>query len=408
MLEKMTQVSTDAIVPVDKYNSLVAEYNRLIERHKVYTSALNEDIASRDSKIKRLEKEIEGRKECYTALKELMDTKYISIDEHNKIVNSYTDEHNNTVDALNKENERLNRYTTNVDKVNHDLVTKVTLLESENEELKKKNFDDFKRRDNDIINQAKRICELEEKVDRQRENLNAINKTIEIKTKENYRLITVKNSQEKEIEAHESENARLTEKIMELKKERDKYMARVNDLRMELDCVKASKEKHEEAARDKVVEDLRESFNYWRTKFLTAQEEVERLKVENKNIRKEIEKLVNEGDDGREGFKRYIKYIIGEEEGKFKEELNKRFSEEVSKISMERTEEELAKAKESEIKGVGRTSSGRYPWGAKIIRCEKPDNFHCMYGDDCPVEAAEKCKFAKEENNIPCGEDAIE
>ena len=249
---------------VKEFEAVKKVVNETIKRHSVYTNALKQDIASRDAKIERLEKEIEGRKECYTALKELMDTKYISINEHNKIVDQFKEE--------------------------------VKKLKEENEDLKI--------RDEELTKQV-------------------ANKLYDIDSLRNY--------------------------ITELKKE-------------------------------------------------------------NKNIRKEIEKLTNEGDDGREGFERYIKYIISEEEGKFKEKLNKRFSEEVSKISIKRTEEALAKEKEeTEVKGVGRTSSGRYPWGAKIIRCEKPDNFRCVYGYNCPVEAAEKCKFAKEwKSNIPCGEDAIE
>ena len=64
----------------------------------------------------------------------------------------------------------------------------------------------------------KKIAELEEKVKHQKENLDGINKTLEIRAKENERLIAVKNNQQREIEAHESENARLSEKIIELKR----------------------------------------------------------------------------------------------------------------------------------------------------------------------------------------------
>ena len=317
-----------------------------IDRHTVYTDALKNDIADKAAKIELLEKEIEGRKEGYWALKE----KY---------------------DKLEKE-----------------------------------------------------LADCNAKIRHQKENLDGINKTLEIRTKENERLIAVKNNLNKEIEAHEAENARLSEKIMELKKERDRHMAKVNDLRMELDCLKASKEKHEEAANEKLVEGLRENIGYWRNKYVAAQEEIENLNIElddyktwNSHLHSDIEEWKNqerirtdqlrateskvdelwkrikeleeeltrawknkytglnkEDDYGRAGFEEYIKYIIEEEEGKFKAELNKRFSEEVSKISTKRTEEELAKAK---MNGVGRTSSGRYPWGAKV-------------------------------NDIPCGEDAIE
>lgn len=309
---------------IKEFEAVKEVVNNAIKRHTVYTDALKNDIGSKDAKIEKLEKEIEGRKECYTALKELMDTKYISIDEHNKILNSYTDEHNNAVDALNKEIERLNRHTTNVDKVNHDLVTKVTLLESEIDYYKSWNaglHDDIK-------------SEINGKNDL--------------------------------IDAYEKKYDEFEKKIVELKKERDRHMARVNDLQMELDCVKASKEKHEEAAHDKVVDGLRENITYWRNKYVAAQDEIEKLKVDLIHEREKNEKLAKDhaelendmrykkGEDkdhGKSGFETYIRYIISEEEGKFKEELNKRFSEEVSKISMQRTEEELAKAKLNE-KGI--------------------------------------------------------
>lgn len=387
---------------VKEFEAVKKVVNEAIKRHAVYTQALKNDFANKAAEVKKLEKEIEGRKKAFNDLREEMANRYIAIETHNDICKTYeneieklekrieelketmmVEEYNHTAKVNNLMNElEKTCKEKEIDLKNHNkrdmnLVDELAKkndeikdLKEEIEELKKKNFDDFKRRDASMTAQTKCICELEKKIKNQKENLDGINKTLEIRTKENGDYFVRVNNLTKEIEAHEEENKRLTEKIVRLK------------------------------------------------------EEIERLKVENKNIRNEIEKLTNEGDDGREGFERYIKYIISEEEGKFKEELNKRFSEEVSKISIKRTEEELAKAKlnekfgvggvvdefkeESEVNGVGRTSSGRYPWVAKIIRCEKPDNFHCVYGDDCPVEAAEKCKFAKEENNIPCGEDAIE
>ena len=315
---------------------------------------------------------------------------------------------------------------------------------------------------------AERIAELEKeladckvKIRHQKENLDGINKTLEIRTKENERLIAVKNNQYKEIEAHESENARLSERIIELKRsfnslkeemanryipiethndicktyeindtslkkqveylkkeldqtcackeldlkghqsretalvnaladkndeikklkeERDKHMARVNDLRMELDCVKASKEKHEEAARDKTIEDLRESFNYWRTKCLEAQEEIEKLK-------KEVDDYV------KSGFKLYVKNTLAEAEGN-KNEANEIITEAVRSAYAEwgKEQKEKEEEEETEVKGVGRTSSGRYPWGAEVKDAKEPiifDEYH---------------KY----NWFPCGSDSIE
>ena len=112
-----------------------------IDRHTVYTNALNKDIADKAAKIDLLEKEIEGRKEGYYALKE-------------------------KTDELEKE-----------------------------------------------------LADCKVKIRHQKENLDGINKTLEIRTKENESLITVKNNQDREIEAHESENARLSERIKSLRTE---------------------------------------------------------------------------------------------------------------------------------------------------------------------------------------------
>lgn len=432
-MEKMNQVSVSEFFAKSKEEmydmavEMVEKYNRLIDRHAVYTDALNNDIADKAAKIDLLEKEIEGRKEGYYALKELMDTKYISIEEHNNICEDFKKK----IVKLEKESEKwqdlakMNRDTIcNQYDVCEDFKKKIAELEEENEKLKvdlihereknEKLAKDYAVQENDIRKYTTEIKTLEEKVKHQRGNLDGINKTLEIRTKENESLIAVRNNLNKEIEAHESENARLSEKIKELKKERDKHMARVNDLRMELDCVKASKEKYEEAAHDKVVADLRESFNYWRTKCLAAQEEIEKLegtieewknkerirtnelratesKVEELweeierlrdlgehwkrsyfNIRYSLNKLKDESkedDYGKSGFKRYIEHLIEEEERAVPERFKERLNEEITAI--------FTKKEETEVKGVGRTSSGRYPWGAKV-------------------------------NDIPCGEDAIE
>ena len=285
----LTEEEFEEDAEVKEFEAVKTVVLESMERHAVYTNALNKDIADKAAKIDLLEKEIEGRKEGYTALKEFMDTKYISIDEHNKICKEVEDTieyYEDEIKSLNDEVERRrNRY----------------LKDSEFIINIKKELEDWKERErikSNMLRDAKaKITELEEKVKHQRENLDGINKTLEIRTKENESLIAVKNNQDREIEAHESENARLSEKITslkdtitelsheidnykswnedlhrdikseingkndlvdayekkydefekkiaELKKERDKHMARVNDLRMELDCVKASKEKH--------------------------------------------------------------------------------------------------------------------------------------------------------------------
>lgn len=266
-----------------------------MERHAVYTNALNKDIADKAAKIELLEKEIEGRKEGYIALKVRMDTQYISIDDHNDVCKAYEKK----VAELKKESEKWQ----DLAKMNRDTICNQYDV-----------CEDFK----------KKIADLEEKVKHQRENLDGINKTLEIRTKENESLIKVRNNLNKEIEAHESENARLSEKIMKLH-------GTITELSHDIDDYKS-----------------------W-----------------NASLHKDIKELKKnkEDDHGRSGFKRYIEHLIEEEERAVPERFKERLNQEITAI--------FTKEEETEVKGNGRTSSGRYPWGAKV-------------------------------NDIPCGEDAIE
>jgi len=159
-----------------------------INRHNTYTNALNKDIADKAAKIELLEKEIEGRKEGYTALKELMDTKYIPIEEHDNVCKAYEKK----VAELEKESEKWQ----DLAKMNRDTICNQYDV-----------CEDFK----------KKIAELEEKVKHQRANLDGINKTLDIRTKENESLIQVRNNQTREIEAHEAENERLSDIIKNLR-----------------------------------------------------------------------------------------------------------------------------------------------------------------------------------------------
>lgn len=98
-----TQMYDKAVEMVEKYNrlvdicndsaerisELVIERNDLVEKHNTYTHSLNADIAAKDAKIELMQKELDGRKAGYVALKAQMDTKYISIEEHNDICKTY-------------------------------------------------------------------------------------------------------------------------------------------------------------------------------------------------------------------------------------------------------------------------------------------------------------------------------
>lgn len=142
-MEKMNQVSVTefmskskeemydmAVEMVEKYNRLIDICNdsaermaELMERHSVYTSALNADIVAKEAKIELLEKELDGRKAGYVALKTQMDTKYISIDEHNKIVDQFKEEikkckdyDTSLMDSLRINNDDLKERVSNLEK----------------------------------------------------------------------------------------------------------------------------------------------------------------------------------------------------------------------------------------------------------------------------------------------------
>ena len=172
-------------LPVVKDFEAVKEAaNNAIKRHAAYTEALRKDFANKvaevekltkelgaqekenkrlSEKIMRLKEEIEERKNAFNDLKEGNDTviEKLKVDliyerekneklakDHAKLENDMRYktiiEYQDVIDDLNKEKdefkkeiERLNRYDKNLDKVNHDLVVRVTLLESEIESRKK-------------------------------------------------------------------------------------------------------------------------------------------------------------------------------------------------------------------------------------------------------------------------------
>ena len=120
----------------------------------------------------------------------------------------------------------------------------------------------------------------------------------------------------------------------------------------------------------KEIDGLREEVKYWKEAFETQAVQLAYKNDEIRDLKGAIEYYENEEDDhGRKGFEEYIKWLVKEEEEKFKESWKARLNEELEAIFKEE--------EETEVKGNGRTSSGRYPWGAKV-------------------------------NDIPCGEDAIE
>lgn len=231
---------------------LIGEREDLIERHNAYTSALNKDLADKAAKIELMEKEIEGRKKGYYALKEKMDDIKDELDDTKMELEAVTKARDiwfETTDGLHK----------NIKELKETIKTK-------DEEITKCC--------KDIISQSGTIC----------------------------------------------------------------------NLKKELDRVKASKENWFDTANA-----------YART--------VSELNNEKEKLEKQVKNLEKEEDDhGRKGFKEYIKWIVKEEEAKYKESWKARLNEELATIFKEEEETEV---------------KGRYPWGTK-------------------------------KNDIPCGSDSIE
>lgn len=411
-MEKMNQVSVtefmskskeemydNAVEMVEKYNrladicndsserisELVIERNYLVEKHNTYTHSLNADIAAKDAKIELMQKELDGRKAGYVALKAQMDTKYISIEEHNDICKTYeinNESLKNQVEYLKKE---LDQTCTckELDLKGHQSreMALVNTLADKNDEIKEL------KEENSRLN-ARIKCDTEywkKAFEAQSVPLADEMKLNESLRKTNDELVDTLNKSNARIEELEEENFKLsghvdTDFINKLIQETDYYKEQE---RIRTDQLRATESK---------VEEL------WKR--------IEGLKRANRIAVNSVYGIASasireEDDHGRAGFKKYIEWLIEEEERAVPDRFKARLNEEITEI--------FEKEEETEVKGVGRTSSGRYPWGAKIIRCEKPDNFHCIYGDDCSVEAMEKCKFAKElKSDIPCGEDSIE
>lgn len=342
-MEKMNQVSVSeffakskeemydmAVEMVEKHNRLVDICNDsaermadLIERHKVYTNALNKDIASKDTKIEKLEKEIEGRKECYTALKELMDTKYISIDDHNNVCKAYEKK----VDELEKEVNKwrglakMNRDTIcNQYDVCEDFKKKIAELEEEVEELKVDLI--HEREKNEKL--AKDHAELE----------NDIRKyTTEIK------------KLEKQVKYLEKElNETCTCKELDLKGHNRREMALVNELADKNDEIKSLKEEN-----SYLKSEIKQKQNIIKKAYDRYSDEVIKTRKDLMEVAyRDIEK-----DNGYVGFKLYVKSALIEAKGD-KNEANEVITEAVRSAYAEwdKTQKENEKTIKKAIKEV--------------------------------------------------------
>lgn len=337
-MEKMNQISVSEFFAKSKeemYDDAVAmveKYNRLIDRHTVYTDALNTDIADKAAKIELLEKEIEGRKEGYIALKARMDTKYISIEEHNNICEDFKKK---IEEKLKKESEKwqdlakMNRDTIcNQYDVCEDFKNKIAELEEENEKLKV-----------DLIHER----EKNEKLAKDHAEL-----------ENDMRKSSVEVSDKDKVIADLEESKRYWKR--QSINDQDEINHWKDQERIRTDQLRATESKVEELWEE--IERLRDLGEHWKRSYFNIRYSLNKLKDESK-----------EDDYGKSGFKRYIEHLIEEEERAVPERFKERLNKEITEI--------FTKEEETEVKGNGRTSSGRYPWGAKV-------------------------------NDIPCGEDAIE
>lgn len=382
-----------------------------MERQTVYTNALNEDISAKAAKIDLMQKEIDGRKEGYTALKELMDTKYISIEEHNDICKTFGDKivelekeiegrkegyyalkekydvalanKNEEIEKLKKESEKwqdlakMNRDTIcNQYDVCEDFKKKIAEIEEENEKLKVDLIHEREKNEklarahaeleNDMRKYTTEIKKLEEKVKHQRENLDGINKTLEIKIKENESLIKVRNNLNKEIEGHESENARLSEKIIELKKENSYLKKELEETctTKELDLKGHNRREmalvNELADKNDEIKKLKEENSYLKSEIKQKQNIIkkayERYSDDIIKTRKDLMEVAYrdiEKDNGYVGFKLYVKSALIEAKGD-KNEANETITEAVRSAYTEwdKTQKENEKTIKKAIKEV--------------------------------------------------------
>lgn len=346
-MEKMNQVSVSeffakskeemydmAVEMVEKYNRLVDICNdscermaELVERHTVYTDALNKDISEKAAKIELMEQEIEGRKAGYVALKTRMDNLKKECDRYAN-------------DVMEK--------CTYIDTLKQDIAD----MEEETEKLKKTieaKDEAITKRCKDVISQSGTICnlkkeldargeeikKLEEKVKHQRENLDGINRTLEIKIKENESLIAVRNNQDKEIEVHESENARLSEKIINLKAtitelahEIDNYQSwnaslhnDIKELKEENKDLKIRDEELTKQVANKLsdIDSLRSYITELKKKFEDSRKEtidrnvtIVRLEGQIKNLEKELDKTCTTKELDLKGHNRREMALVNE------------------------------------------------------------------------------------------------
>lgn len=308
-----------------------------INRHNTYTNALNMDIADKAAKIDLLEKEIEGRKKAFNDLSEEMANRYITIETHNGICKSYEDR----IEYLNEE------YKKKIKEIEEN-----KSLKKQVEYLTKELNNSYKAWDTDSKNHQKRDMTLVDELGKKNDEIKKLNE-------ENSRLnARIKCDTEYWKEAFETQSTSLAE----VRKLNDELVDTLNKSSDRIDELEEEVTQYKE-----LIDGLNKDLTYWkdqeriRTDQLRATEsKVEELWKRIEGLKRANRIAVNsvygiasasvhkvEDDHGRAGFKKYIEWLIEEEERAVPERFKARLNEEITEI-FEKEEE----TEETEVKDI--------------------------------------------------------
>lgn len=309
-----------------------------IERHKVYTNALNNDLSDKAAKIELMQKELDGRKAGYAALKARFD--HMTALEESWHANAQElvetcKSKNEEINKLRKESEKwqdlakMNRDTIcNQYDVCEEFKKKIAELEEENEKLKvdliherEKNEklakdhaeleNDMRKYTTDIISQSGTIWNLKKELYDTKETLDE----------------TIKNCIP--LTAYEIAVNDLKEEIKKLEEENKDLKIRDDELTKQV------------ANKLSDIDSLRKYITHWKNQERIRTDQLRATESKVEELWEEIEKLKREDDHGRKGFKRYIEWLVKEEEAKYKESWKVRLNEELEAIFKEEEEAEV-------------------------------------------------------------------
>ena len=271
-----------------------------MERHTVYTNALNKDIADKAAKIEFLEKEIEGRKAGYWALKEKTDKLKDEVVRLNKCIMEKNGVINTANDAIVQLRKKMasDLEIKNLKEENENLKEDIKAFRTANEILVEKSKEHL-----DEIKMAKNRCMFE----------------IEQHNKTRKELADIKHKFEKYKEDHEGVNAPILVSLESVRKNG------IPDITL--------------PPEDKTC---CEKLDYWKNQERIRTDQLRATERKVEELWKEIEKLKKgEDDHGRAGFKRYIEHLIEEEERAVPERFKERLNKEIAEIFTKEEETEV-------------------------------------------------------------------